>query len=175
MNACLIRHTRVIVPAGLCYGRSDVPLAETFAEDAEAVRRALPWTPGEIWTSPARRCVELARRLAEGRIAVRTDGRLRELHFGDWEGRRWEEFRGEESESWARDPWAMRPPGGETGGEMWARVAAVRTDVLAARTRVAVVTHAGVIRLWRGLAAGRPPHNDLFAARVGWGEIGPAE
>jgi alpha-ribazole phosphatase len=154
----------------------DVGLADGFAAEAETVRRALPWEPEEIWTSPLTRCRMLAERLATGRIAMREDERLMELNFGEWEGRRWETFRGPESEAWASDPWGRRPPGGETGLELWARVASVRREVLARATerRVAVVTHAGVIRVWRALAAGGSPGGGVFDARVGYGEITPA-
>ncbi len=153
MNLVLIRHTRVVA-AGVCYGWCDVPLAETFEAEAATVRAALPWTPDETWTSPAARCLQLANTLG-GPIVV--EPRLRELHMGVWEGRRWEEFRGEESEAWALDPWRRRAPGGETAEEFWARVAQVRAELLARakEKRIAVVTHGGVIRAWRGLAEGR--------------------
>lgn len=77
--------------------------------------------------------------------------------MGAWEGRRWDEFRGPESEAWALDPWRQRPPGGESGQEFWARVARLRAEFLALKLdRAVIVTHAGVIRAWRGLAEGRP-------------------
>jgi len=150
----LIRHTRLTGTDGLCYGRWEAGLADTFETEAEAVRRALPWTPAVVWTSPAERCRRLAERLAAGAV-VRVDERLHELAFGAWEGRRWEEFHGPESEAWAQDPWTRRPPGGESAADLWARVAAVRAAWLARpEARLAIVTHAGVIRAWRALAQG---------------------
>lgn len=176
MNAVLIRHTRLTkTVAGLCYGRAEVALADTFAEEAQAVVAALPWAPREVWTSPAARCRALADVLAAG-APVRVDARLQELNFGAWEGRRWETFYGLESEAWALDPWTRRPPGGETAAEMWARVAEVRAEVtaLAADARVMVVTHAGVIRMWNQLAAGGGPGPAVFTRDVGYGNIWPA-
>jgi alpha-ribazole phosphatase len=173
MKAVLVRHTRLVADvAGHCYGRADVALADTFAEEARALAEALPWMPGEIWTSPARRCRRLADVLAAG-APVTEVARLQELDFGAWEGRRWEEFRGPESEAWALDPWTLHPPGGETGNELWARVAAVRAEVMArgAEARVLVVTHAGVIRVWRRLAAGGAPGPEVFADDVGYGSV----
>ena len=41
MKVTLIRHTRVGVPKGTCYGWSDVPLAETFEEEAATTRKNL--------------------------------------------------------------------------------------------------------------------------------------
>jgi alpha-ribazole phosphatase len=92
-----------------------------------------------------------------GGAPVKDDVRLRELHMGEWEGRPWESFRGIASEDWALDPWNRRPPGGETAAEFWARVADLREEILGAGSkRMAVVTHAGVIRAWRGRAENRP-------------------
>ncbi len=173
MNAVLIRHTRVTVPAGVCYGRTDVALADTFAVEAAALSARLPWAPLIVWTSPATRCRRLADWIAEGK-QVHVDARLQELDFGAWEGRPWESFRGPESEAWALDPWRLRPPGGESGDEFIARVAAVRAEMLAAQAeRVAVVTHAGVQRIWRLLAERLPPEA-CWAMPVEFGAIWPA-
>lgn len=155
MNVLLIRHTRVVPPPGTCYGWCDVPLADTWRDDVAAVRAALPWTPQEIWTSPAARCRTLAEGLGLGSTRIQTEPRLRELHMGEWEGRQWDAFRGPESEAWAIDPWRRCPPGGESAQALWARVAALREDVLARDPeRLLLVTHAGVIRAWRGLTEG---------------------
>lgn len=169
MRTILIRHTRVAVPTGLCYGWCDVPLAESWREEFAEVRARLPWRPVEVWTSPAARCRELAESL--GVAPVRIDERLRELGMGEWEGRPWTEFRGPESEAWALDPWVRSPPGGETAAAMWARVSAAR-EALAGRRegRVAVVTHAGVIRAWRGIAEGRTLA-EMMAVPVPFGSI----
>jgi alpha-ribazole phosphatase len=153
MSVWLVRHTRVNVAAGRCYGRADVPLAATYEVEAAQVREQLGFVPEEVWSSPAGRC----RRLAESwRLDVRCDERLQELNFGDWEGRNWESFWTAESEAWALDPWTKRPPGGESGEQLEARVAAVREAVKAEgwKRRVVVVTHAGVIRVWRRMEEG---------------------
>ncbi len=156
--------------AGRCYGRAEVALADTFAEEARAVLAALPWAPREVWTSPALRCVALAEMLAGG-APVRVESRLQELSFGAWEGRRWETFRGPESEAWALDPWGRRPPGGETAAELWARVETLRAELLAGEhDRLVLVTHAGVIRAWRGLMTGRPP-GELWSDPVEFGGL----
>lgn len=175
MKAVLVRHTRLVDVSGLCYGRADVALADTFADEARALMDALPWKPRAVWSSPAARCRALAEVLAQG-APVRWDTRLQELDFGDWEGRRWETFWGPESEAWALDPWTLRPPGGETALELWARVAAVREEVQAFSddARVLIVTHGGVIRMWNRLAAGGAPGADVFLADASHGQVWPA-
>ncbi|MDD2762643.1 MAG: histidine phosphatase family protein [Opitutaceae bacterium] len=169
MNAVLIRHTRIKAPLGLCYGRSDVPLAATFPEEAAAVQARLPWMPATVWTSPAKRCRLLAERLGAG--AVKVDSRLAELDFGLWEGRRWDELHGSEVETWMRAPWTARPPGGETAGELLRRVDAFRKQLLMLEAgRTAVVTHAGVIRAWRSLAERRSLES-VFAEQIEYGAV----
>ena len=87
---------------------------------------------------------------------MRIEPRLQELNFGEGEGRRWKVFRDATSEAWARDPWTRRPPGGKTVAELLARVGELRAELLARMAdRVALVTHAGVIRVWRGLTTGQ--------------------
>jgi alpha-ribazole phosphatase len=173
MTAFLVRHTRVAAEtAGFCYGRSDVPLASSFEDEARALRALLPDAPAVVWSSPARRCAVLAERLA-GAAEVRVDARLAELNFGAWEGRRWESFRGAESEAWALDPWGLRPPGGESGLEFWARVAEAREQVLreSGEGLAVIVTHAGVIRTWLALAAGEQPGPGVWAREAGHGRV----
>lgn len=172
MNAVLIRHTRIVAPPGWCYGHADVPLAGTFPAEADAVRAALPWTPQVVLTSPAERCRRLAERIA-GAAPVRSDERLRELHMGEWEGRLWESFRGPESEAWALDPWNRRPPGGESAREFWVRIAQVREEVSRGGEEIAVVTHAGAIRAWLGVASGRPCE-EMMREPVPFGSVRPA-
>lgn len=170
MNAILIRHTRIVVPQGWCYGHADVLLADSFSEEAAEVLARLPWQPELVLTSPTTRCQRLAEHLA-GAARVREDVRLRELHMGDWEGRLWESFRGPESEAWALDPWNRRPPNGESASEFWARVGLVRAELAGAeKSRVAIVTHAGVIRAWRGMAE-RLPFESALREPVAFGSI----
>ncbi len=147
MHLYLIRHTRPQIEAGLCYGQLEVPLAPTCVEDCAAVAARLP--PVEaVWTSPLARCRTLAETIA-ARVdaAPVADARLRELGFGEWEGRRWETISRGESERWAADYWNVSPPGGETYREFYERVGLALEEILACGAQhVAVVTHAGPIR-----------------------------
>ncbi|MCC5025476.1 MAG: histidine phosphatase family protein [Candidatus Synoicihabitans palmerolidicus] len=153
MSIWLVRHTRVALPIGLCYGRTEVPLAGSFARDAQALRAKLPEAIDVVWSSPAVRCQRLALTLDR---PVKLDERLWERNFGDWEGKRWESFHGPESDRWSADPWNLRPSGGASGTDLEKRVAAVRQDVQtsAVGRTVVVITHGGVVRAWRRLVEG---------------------
>lgn len=84
MTFVFIRHTSVAVPRGTCYGSTDVEVAETFLEEAAAVRQRLPRLPFDrVYTSPLTRAKALADYCGFP-DAVR-DERLREFDFGEWE------------------------------------------------------------------------------------------
>jgi len=118
----LVRHTTVDVPAGTCYGRTDVALRETFAVEAAEVRHALAGVRfDEVWSSPRSRCTRLAAEC--GFADARLDPRLAELDFGEWEGRRWDEIDDPALDLWYADYLHARPTGGETFAEQRARVA----------------------------------------------------
>ena len=169
MNVLLLRHTRVAIPAGLCYGWTDVPLAASFADEAAAVKNALPWTPDEIRSSPAARCRQLAATLTADPVHI--EPRLAEMHMGEWENRRWDELSGPVHQAWMADPWGTRAPGGENSADLLARVAALRDEILGAKPeRLLLVRHAGVIRAWRSLAENRPLP-DLFNEPVPFGSL----
>ena len=51
MKITLIRHTKVDVPSGTCYGWTDVPLAPTFPDEARLVRERLAGATG-VWIEP---------------------------------------------------------------------------------------------------------------------------
>jgi len=173
MSVVLVRHTSIVVPKGLCYGRIDVPLAATFAREAASTRARLPWAPEAVMSSPAERCRRLAAELTPAGVAVVIDARLAELSMGAWEGRLWEDLRGYEVDRWMADPWRERPPGGETTDEFLARVGAVRAELAVDPRRRLVVTHAGVIRAWRSLDE-RRKLAELMSEQVPFGSLWPA-
>lgn len=146
----LIRHPPPRVAPGVCYGRLDVE-AENAPAVAAALRAELP--PGlPLWSSPLRRCRELAGLLHP---APRVDARLAEIDFGDWEGRTWDEIPRSQLDAWAADVGGFVPPGGESPRQLQARV----LDFVAGLTgpAAALVTHAGVIRVLVAHREGLPP------------------
>ncbi len=155
MRLILVRHTAVSGTEGLCYGRTEVALADSFPAEAAGVRAALPPGPWSVHASPSLRC----RRLADSfGLPVAIDARLHELDFGEWDGRAWNDLPRFAIDRWCDDYVSTRPPHGETFAELAIRAEAFVAE-LAARdpsgTAVAV-THAGLIRALlaprRGLA-----------------------
>jgi alpha-ribazole phosphatase len=145
----LVRHPKPVVAPQTCYGRLDVP-AEGVEAAAERLHAVLP-AGLPVWSSPLARC----RRLAEClHPQPRIDERLAEMHFGDWEGRTWEEIGAGPLDLWAADVAGFVPPGGESAAALQARALSFVAELQA--DEAVLVTHAGVQRVllahWLGLA-----------------------
>ncbi|MBS0512559.1 MAG: alpha-ribazole phosphatase family protein [Proteobacteria bacterium] len=152
MELHLIRHPRPDVAHGVCYGQHDVGLAEPVAECAARLRPLLP-TEFELHASPLQR----ARLLAEALGAPRLDERLKEIHFGEWENRLFDDI-GSAIDDWAADPLGFRAPGGESAREMAARALAWLNGLMLNRPErpVVVVAHGGPLRAIAGHLLGLP-------------------
>lgn len=122
MNLTLVRHTSVDVPPGVCYGRTDVGLRASFAEEAEEVRLRLGGKRFDaVFTSPLSRCVRLAEYCGYGN-AVR-DSRLMEMNFGEWEMQRWNEISDPRLDLWYADWFHVAATGGESSQQQQERLA----------------------------------------------------
>ncbi|MCC7139218.1 MAG: histidine phosphatase family protein [Planctomycetes bacterium] len=142
-------------------GQVDVPLSPEGEAQAEVLATRLRGAGlARIVSSDLERAAATARAVARATgLAVTLDARLREQSLGAWEGRTFAEVVGSDPDTAARfrarDPDA-RPAGGETRGELFARVAAALDDVAAPGTAgpVLVVAHGGVVQalVYRALA-----------------------
>ncbi len=153
-----IRHTRVGVPSGICYGQTDVPLAETYADEWRSVKKQLRHIRFDrIIASPLIRCRQLATDLFP-QLEVALDERLKELHFGHWETKGWEEiFFTEAGKHWMDHFLEIPCPGGESYPEFRKRVAWFLDDLREKFSgSIALVTHAGVIRLIKSILEDQP-------------------
>ena len=157
------------VPPGLCYGQLDVPLASSFAEEAQAVRETLarqfPAGLPPIWSSPSLRC----RRLAETLDApFQIDARLKELNFGIWEGRTWAELDSPEARHWGDNWQTAAPPQGESLDQLLARLRGFLDEI--GGGDALLLTHAGPIRAMHHLLLNEPL-DAAFRRPVGYGEL----
>jgi alpha-ribazole phosphatase len=81
---------------------------------------------------------------------------LRELDFGDWEGRLWQDLGREAIDAWLAGLPLSAPPNGESLSEMAARCAVWLPGLDPNGPPVLAVTHAGPIRVIRALLKGEP-------------------
>ena len=146
-------------------GQSDTALNDTGFSQARALRPVLSAVAFDaVWSSDlarARQTIETAL----PRVEARLDTRLREMHFGAWEGRTWAELAPEEQarvKLWQEDPKMFGAPGGETWGDVVARVVDWATT-LPREGRVAVTAHGGTIRAFmHGVAGMREKKEESF-------------
>ena len=136
--------------------------------------------PTAVYASPLQRAQETARVIADALgVEVRSDDRLVEIDFGDWNGARFEDLA--DDPRWTR--WntvrgAARPPGGETMLEVQARTAGFLEDMLERHdgATVCAVSHSDVIKAALayalGLAIDRYDRFDVDPASISTLHIG---
>ncbi len=152
MQILLIRHTRVDVPPNICYGQTDVPLAQTFENEQVVIaKRVGEWqaknTAKAVWSSPLSRCTRLAQSLALPLgLSVQTDARLLEMSFGRWENQSWGDIPPDELQHWMGDYLNVAPPEGELLDALWQRCQQFLQTLDAATTSQIIVAHGGSIR-----------------------------
>ena len=170
MIVTLIRHTSVAVAPGICYGQSDVEVAESFVAEADAVRQKLVARRFDaVYSSPLQRCRKLAAHC--GHRSPRFDRRLQEMHFGDWEMQAWDAIADPQLARWYADWINEAPSNGESLRMLVARVAAFIAELREVDARrVAVFTHAGVIRAF-GVVLGRFAVEAAFEFKVDYGDV----
>lgn len=146
----LVRHGAAEGAAGRCIGsRTDLPLSVSGAGDVAGLFSEWDAPPGRLISSDLLRARHSADVLArEWDCEVETDPRLREMDFGEWDGRAWDDLEaadGERLGAWMADWAAVRAPGGESFADVIARAAAWAAELPRGETIVAVA-HAGSIR-----------------------------
>lgn len=167
MQVVLIRHTSVAVPRGTCYGQTDVPVSDTFEQEAEQTLRNLqPFMPFDaVYSSPLTR----ARKLAAycGYPTPTVDARLMEMNMGQWEMQLYDEIQDPHLQAWYQDYMHLPTTGGEAFPNLRARVASFLDQLRQQEyERVAVFAHGGVL-VAAGLYAG------LYTEENAWDHLVP--
>ncbi len=158
-------------------GHTDPPLSERGRGQIESLLATARERPARLVTSDLRRATASAGIVASRwNLAPVVDARLRELDFGEWEGRTWEELERNDPDRlgrWMRD-WTTSPaPGGESFVELVARVSSWLDGWNwgdDSERATVVVTHAGSIRaiLCRLLGV---PLEDAFGFEVDYARV----
>lgn len=162
---CLVRHGETAWNTERrLQGHLDVPLNEVGAAQAEATARSLDGRRfAAIYCSDLARARQTAAAAAAPLgIALQTEPRLRERHYGAFQGLTYAEAQARHPEAYARfharDPEFAFPDGGESLAAFAARIIGVLTT-LAERhpgEEVLIVTHGGVLDVAHRVATGKP-------------------
>jgi alpha-ribazole phosphatase len=175
----LLRHGETELGGGFRGSLDDALTPMGWSAMNAAVQGRGPWDV--ILTSPLQRCAAFAGVLASRlNLPLVPMPALRELHFGEWEGRSAAELMVDQAEAlgnfW-RDPFTYTPPGAEPLRDFCSRVGEAMAAMAAryAGQHLLLVGHAGVMRLLLAQAKGLPAsamlevevaHGALHSVRV---------
>ncbi|HRA61596.1 MAG TPA: histidine phosphatase family protein [Burkholderiaceae bacterium] len=152
----LVRHARVMLPAGTCYGATDAMAdPQQTAQVAATLIDALP-QGASMLSSPLQRCAVLAHAVARARtdLSLRFEPRITEMDFGCWEGSRWDAIPRSAFEAWTTQFAHHRFGGAESVQALMERVAAVWDESCDTQAPQVWITHAGVMNAAALLAQG---------------------
>lgn len=162
---CLIRHGETQWNAERrLQGQIDIELNRTGLAQAEAAARNLePERFSALYSSDLGRATQTAAAISRRHgLPTQLDARLRERHFGFFQGLTYDEAERRHPEFYrrfqAREPALQFEEGGESLEVFAARVSAVMTEIARAHAgaTVVVVTHGGVLDVIYRLSTGRP-------------------
>ncbi|GAF05049.1 alpha-ribazole phosphatase family protein [Saccharicrinis fermentans] len=169
----IIRHTTPNIEPGICYGDSDLDVADSFKEEAEKIKNLLiNLTPAYIFSSPLIRCRKLGEALFPGSV-IHYDNRLKELNFGDWEMKPWKDIDKEVLKIWSDDFVHKSTPNGENFNQLFSRASHfIDNDILPLKehSKIAMVTHSGIMRclISRYLHI---PMDKIFSLKLNYGAV----
>lgn len=178
MRLLLVRHGETDWNAdGRIQGSSDVPLNETGRRQAHRLRQRLASAfIDAVYSSDLIRCVETARIVLGAErdalrraVPLRVASALREITYGQWEGRTRSQLEaaghGSWLSAWVRGAPCPTPKGGESREQVDARVDRFLSCIFPrhAGQTVLVVSHGGPLRLLIARLLGQPV--------AGWGGV----
>ena len=170
MKVKLIRHTSVDVPKGVCYGQTDVPLKDTFPEEATVTHKVIA---AEIFdkafTSPLSRCTKLADHCGYP-DAIRDD-RLKEFNFGEWEMQYFDQITDPRMQEWFDDYLNVPATGGESFMMQYQRVSSFLDEMKQeGYEHIVVFAHGGVL-ICAQIYAGMLKTEDAFGSIPPYGTV----
>lgn len=171
MEIYFVRHTSVAVKQITFYGHTDIDVSEKFDEEKQIVISKLPPASELVaFSSPLQRCSKLATAvMGEGNFTQ--DNRLKELFFGDWEMKTWDELPNQKASEWMSNFAHDQTPNGESFLEMQARLATFWQELKTKNhEKVVVFSHAGTIRTFICLILSIPLQN-AFQLSMPYGAI----
>ena len=167
MSIYLIRHGKTAANERRLYcGSTDLPLSEAGAAELRQLRYAI--APERFVTSGMKRTEETLK-LLFGDVPFAVDVRFREMDFGDFEMRGYEELKDDPAyQAWiSGDNEANVPPHGESGAQMTRRALEAFREI---PDGTAVIAHGGVIAaIMASVFPGEGKHRYQWQPRNGHG------
>lgn len=186
MEIYLIRHTIPKIEKGVCYGFSDLELADSYNEELQTLSEKMLQLLHKkksknkellIYTSPLQRCSILAKDLKTAlkdyfHSIIKTDKNLKEMNFGDWELKKWSDIKEKELKKWTDNFVTAFTPKGESFENLHERVTHFwQTNIKSEKGKIAfIICHGGVIRSILCHALEIPLHK-AFSISIDYGNI----
>jgi broad specificity phosphatase PhoE len=169
MDLILVRHGSTDAKLDLCLGQADLPLSTRGFTDVQQL--AASWNepaPRFLFCSDLRRAQQSAQVFAAAfAIEPLIDPRLREVDFGRWNGRHWNDVMQADNSRYRHwlENWVIQEaPEGESFADVLRRTGAWLAALLGStghEDRVLAIAHAGSIRAVLCHALGLPPGRAL--------------
>lgn len=174
MEVYLVRHTETLAENGVCYGNTNVALRRPFLDKFQKIAGQINVKNPLIFSSPLLRCASLAKYLNNKfQQQIIYDARLKEMNFGQWELKKWDEIDHDQLQCWMKDFVNIGVPGGESFVQLNERVNLfIENELLnkSPQRPAIIVTHAGVLRCF--LCRSRNiPLKDSFKIAVDYGSV----
>ncbi|ELP87662.1 phosphoglycerate mutase, putative [Entamoeba invadens IP1] len=99
--------------SGFIQGCTDIPLSSNGRLQAVEVSESLTNSFDVIYTSPLQRALDTAKAISNGKFPIIIDDKFREVPFGNWEGKRFEDLTDENYKKFCRGEDGL--PIGDTG------------------------------------------------------------
>ena len=146
MEIILVRHTTPDIEKGICYGQADIGITNSFLEELQPILKDVPVNDANTvyYSSPLKSCAILAKKISDSIIY---DNRLKELDFGDWELKKWDDIDKESLDIWMQNFVTEPTKNVESYIDLQKRTIEFLEEIKQQNhQRVVIVTHAGVIR-----------------------------
>ena len=172
MNVIIIRHTTVWNPHNICYGTIDIDLAESFEQEALAIKTYLASHHVEqVYSSPLGRCMKLAEYCFPHQ-KIEIDHRIKELNFGAWEGKTWQELEPESTIFYENFDVSHQFPQGESYHDLLQRIEDFAASTLFGNSlnTIAIFTHGGPMRAFISVIEKITAHESL-QRKIEYGQI----
>lgn len=169
MEVYLIRHTTPEIEKGICYGQADIDVANSFKSEVQHIHTKIAKTHvSKIYSSPLQRCMKLAETFG---APIHYMDRLKELSFGDWELKPWNEIPESELNPWMENFVHVAPPNGESYQALQHRTISCFQAIMAKKPQsVILITHAGTIRALLAHVLGIAL-KDSFQIKLNYGQV----
>ena len=151
------RHPKPLSTDGLCIGQTDVNVnRRKLKRLANKIQRfvRLHQLPKMIWVSPLQRSLKVGQILAQRGFQYQVAPELAEIHFGEWDGKFWQQIEKQAIDEWCDNFANFSPANGESLQQLFNR-AEIWLDKIAVEqvnTPVLAIGHAGWINAAKMIA-----------------------